>query len=202
MGIVTKRGRLACLLSLGLLLSCAQDDSAVFADVQWRLSCPAGGDLGCGSWATDSCIGEGTQRAIVGAHGQAECDDQIIAICESVTRTGGTEDDITIEVNVDRGGGSSPRFALELSAKIDRADDSVEFCNVTVIEDDVPYDIGECGEDPPAMPQQPCQLTDISTGGNEVSFNLSCKSLISSVTGSALDVDSTSPIRFSNCTGF
>lgn len=193
--------RLACLLPLGLLLSCAQDGSAVLADAQWSLSCPAGGDVDCGSWATDSCIGEGSQRAIVGEHGQAECDDRIIAICESVARTGGTED-ITIEVNVDRDGGSSPRFALELSVKIDRADDSVEFCNVTIIEDDVPYDIGECGTDPPSMPQQPCQLTDISTGGNAVSFNLSCRSLISSVTGFALDVDSTEPIRFVNCTGF
>lgn len=172
----------------------------MLVDAQWNLSCPGGGEVACGSWATDSCIGEGSQRAIIGEHGQAECGDRIIAICESVARAGGTED-ITLEVNVDRSGGSLPRFAFELSVKIDSSDDSVDFCNVTIIEDDVPYDIGDCGQEPPTM-QQPCQLSDISTEGNEVSFNLECRSLISSVTGSALDATSTAPIRFANCTGF
>ena len=195
-----KTSRFTWFLPLALALSCAQNGGAVLVDAQWNLSCPAESAVECGSWATNSCIGAGSQRAIVGEHGQAECGDRIIAICESVARTGGTED-ITLEANVDRGGGSSPRFAFELSVKIDSSDDSVEFCNVTIIEDDVPYDIGDCGQEMPTL-QQPCQLTDIDTGGNEVSFNLQCRSLFSSVTGLALDVDSAAPIRFANCTGF
>ena len=187
------------LAGLALAASCAQDGGAVLVDARWNLGCPADTAVGCGSWATDSCIGEATQRAIIGEHGQPECGDRIIAICEAVQRSGGMED-ITLEANVDRGGGSSPRFAFELSVKIDRSDDSVELCNVTVTEDEVPYDIGACGEEEPSI-AQPCQLSNISTDDNQVMFDLECRSLLSSVTGLGLDVVTPEPIRFANCTG-
>jgi len=196
--------RLAGLLLSVLALSCAQDGGPVLVDAQWSLSCPTGGGSNCGSWALDSCIGAGSARAIVGEHGQPECGDRIIAICEAVERTGGMED-ITLEANVDRNGGSTPRFAFDLSVKINRSDDTVELCNITVTEDEVPYDVGACGEDPPSM-AQPCQLSNISTEGNEVVFDLQCESLFSSVTGLALNVGAPgggpTTIQFANCRGF
>lgn len=198
-----KMSRLACLLLPLLALSCADNGGPVYVDSQWSLSCPSTGGAGCGSWAVDSCIGEGSQRAIVGEHGQPDCGDRILAICEAVGRSDGTTD-ITLEANVDRSGGVTPRFAFELSAKVDRSDDSVETCNVTIIEDEVPYDIGACGEEPPSM-EQPCQLSNISTGG-EVVFDLECDSLLSSLTELALDVGALgggpTRIRFANCSGF
>jgi len=59
--------------------------------------------------------------------------------------------------------------------------------------------LGACGEDPPSV-DQPCQLLNVETSGNEVAFDLNCASLVSGTTGFAFDVGAT--IRFSNCTGF
>lgn len=198
-----KISRLACLLLSGLALSCAESGGAVVVDAQWNLSCPSSGGAGCGAWAPDSCIGDGSQRAIVGEHGQPVCGDRILAICEAVDRSDGMTD-ITLEANVDRSGGVTPRFAFELSAKVDRSEDSVELCNVTIIEDEVPYDIGACGEGPPTM-EQPCQLSNVSTG-REIVFDLECDALLSSLTELAFDVGALgggpTTIRFANCTGF
>jgi hypothetical protein len=109
---------------------------------------------------------------------------------------------VTLEANVGND------FAFELrGATIDSGDVVQQTaCNVTIIEDQVPYDIGTCGEDPPSM-EQPCQLSNISTEGGEVIFNLECRSLLSSVTGtSGFDVGAVgggpATIRFANCTGF
>jgi hypothetical protein len=192
-----KISRLACLLLLVLALSCADSGGPVVADAEWSLSCPSSGGADCGSWAVDSCIGAGNQRAIVGEHGQPECDDRIIAICEAVERSDGTRN-VRLEANVGN------RFAFELrGATVDDGSGLVEqtACNVTIIEDEVPYDVGACGKEPPTM-EQPCQLSNFSTEGNQVVFDLKCESLFSSVTSLALDVQSPTPIRFANCTGF
>lgn len=199
-----KISRLACLLLSVLALSCAGSGGPVVVDAQWNLSCPSGGAADCGSLAQQTCLGDVGLRTIVGQHGETACTgDQIIAICEAVDRSDGTTD-ITLEANVDRNGGVTPRFALELSAKVDRSDDSVERCNVTIIEDEVPYDIGACGEGPPTM-EQPCQLSNVSTG-SEIVFDLECDALLSSLTELAFDVGALgggpTTMRFANCTGF
>jgi hypothetical protein len=190
-----------------LALSCAQDGGPVVVDAHWNLTCPADSEVGCGSLAAETCLGSVGQRTISGEHGELACTgDAILAICESVDRADGTRN-ISLEVNVDRGNRSFPKFAFELEARINAADDSVESCNVTITEDEVPYDVGDCGEEPPSM-AQPCQLSSISTGNGEVSFAIECKSLLSSVTGttSGFDVDALggvpTTIQFANCRGF
>jgi len=197
--------RFACLFVSILALSCAEDGGPVLVDAQWNLTCPADTEVDCGSLATETCLGSVGQRTILGVHGELACTgDAILAVCESVDRADGTRN-ISLEVNVDRGNRSFPKFAFELEARVNAADDSVENCNVTITEAEVPYDIGDCGAEPPSM-AQPCQLSSISTGNGEVSFALECKSLISRVTGtSGFDVGAVgggpTTIQFANCTG-
>jgi hypothetical protein len=194
--------RLMCALPALLALSCAESGGPVLVDAHWNLTCPSGGAAGCGTLAQETCLGAVGQREIVGEYRQAACTgDPIIAICEAVQRADGTRS-ITLEANVGND------FAFELrGATIDTGDVVQQTaCNVTIIEDQVPYDIGTCGEDAPSM-EQPCQLSNISTQGNEVIFNLECRSLLSSVTGtSGFDVGAVgggpATIRFANCIGF
>ncbi|MBT8468268.1 MAG: hypothetical protein KJN97_05915 [Deltaproteobacteria bacterium] len=199
--------RLAGLLLSVLTLSCAQDGGPVLVDAQWNLTCPADSEVGCGSLAAETCLGSVGLRTILGEHGELACTgDAILAICESVDRADGTRN-ISLEVNVDRGNRSFPKFAFELEARINAADDSVESCNATITEDEVPYDIGDCGEEPPSM-AQPCQVSSVSTGNGGVSFAIECKSLLSSVTGttSGFDVGAlgggATTIQFANCRSF
>lgn len=199
-------GRLACLLSSVLALSCAGDGGPVFVDAQWNLTCPADTEVDCGTLAEQTCLGSVGQRTILGLHGEQACTgDAILAVCESVDRADGTRN-ISLEVNVDRGNRSFPKFAFELGARVNAVDDSVESCKVTIFEDEVPYDItGVCGEEPPSM-EQPCQLSSVSTGNGEVSFAIECRSLLSSVTGtSGFDVGAVgggpTTIHFANCKG-
>lgn len=185
--------RLSWALLLLLALSCADSGGPVLVDAQWNLTCPSGGD--CGSLAPETCLGAIGQRAIVGEHGQVACtDDPILGICEAVDRANGTRF-ISLEANVGND------FAFELDAIIGAGDGSVQqsSCNVTIVEDELPYDLGACGSEPPSM-EQPCQLSNVSTEGNEVTLDLQCDSLLSSTTGFGFDVDAT--IRFANCTGF
>lgn len=196
-----KKSRLTCLLLAGLLVSCAESGGPVQVDAPWNLTCPSGGAADCGSLA-ETCLGDIGQRAIVGAHREVACTgDPIIAICEAVDRSDGTRS-ITLEANL---GGD---FAFELrGATIDPGDGSIEAtaCNVTITENQVPYDIGSCGQELPSI-EQPCQLSEISTEGNEVVFDLHCDSLLSSTTSQAFDVGAVgggaTTIRFSNCVGF
>jgi hypothetical protein len=62
-----------------------------------------------------------------------------------------------------------------------------------------------CGEEPPSL-TQPCQLSNVSTEGNEVIFDLECDSLVNSTTGFGVHVGALgggpTTIRFANCTGF
>ena len=157
--------------------------------------------MGCGSWAQETCIGNGGQREIVGEHGQAVCDgDQVIARCVAVEQSDGTTK-LTLEANI------GDKFAFELRGATVDSGGSVEqtACNVTIIEDEVPYDVGACGQEPPSV-DQPCQLSNISVEGSEVIFDLECDSLLSSVTDLGLDVGALgggpTPIRFANCSGF
>ncbi|UCF45992.1 MAG: hypothetical protein JSU89_02100 [Myxococcales bacterium] len=192
--------RFLCALLPLLVLSCADSGGPVAVDAQWNLSCPSSG-VGCGSWAQETCIGNGGQREIVAEHGQAACDgDQIIARCVAVDQSDGTRK-LTLEANI------GDRFAFELRGATVDSGGSVEqtACNVTIIEDEVPYDVGACGQEPPSV-DQPCQLSNISVEGSEVIFGLECDSLLSSVTDLGLDVGALgggpTPIRFANCSGF
>lgn len=195
-----KMSRFLCALLPLLVLSCADSGGPVAVDAQWNLSCPSSG-VGCGSWAQETCIGNGGQREIVGEHGQAACDgDQIIARCVAVDQSDGTRK-LTLEANI------GDKFAFELRGATVDSGGSVEqtACNVTIIEDEVPYDVGACGQEPPSV-DQPCQLSNISVEGSEVIFGLECDSLLSSVTDLGLDVGALgggpTPIRFANCSGF
>jgi len=200
------KSRFVCALLPMLALSCADSGGPVLVDAEWYLSCPS--EVGCASWAQDTCIGKLGQRAIVGEHGQPECDDRIIAICEAIQRADGMRD-IRLEANVDRNGGSSPQFAFELEVKVDTNDDSVDLCNVTITESGSSYGaidtLGACGTEEPSI-EQPCQLSNISTEGNEVVFDLECDALVNSTTLLAVDVSAVdggpTTIRFANCTGF
>jgi hypothetical protein len=198
--------RLVGLLLSVLALSCAQDGGPVLVDAQWNLTCPADTEVGCGSLAAETCLGSVGQRTILGEHGEVACTgDAILAICESVDRADGTRS-ISLEVNVDRGNRSFPKYAFELEARVNATNDSAESCNVTITENEVPYDIGDCGDEPPSM-AQPCQLSSISTGNGGVSFAIECKSLLSSLTGtsSGFDVGAVgggpTTIQFANCRG-
>jgi hypothetical protein len=195
-----KMSRVLCALLPLLALSCADSGGPVAVDARWNLSCPSSG-VGCGSWAQETCIGNGGQREIVGEHGQAVCDgDQVIAHCVAVEQSDGTTK-LTLEANI------GDKFAFELRGATVDSGGSVEqtACNVTIIEDEVPYDVGACGQEPPSV-DQPCQLSNISVEGSEVIFDLECDSLLSSVTDLGLDVGALgggpTPIRFANCSGF
>jgi len=196
-----KPSRFACLLLSVLALSCTQDGGPVLVDAQWNLTCPPGGEIDCVTPA-ETCLGVAGQREIVGEHRQIACTGRpIVAICEAIQRSDGSRL-IFLEANVNN------EFALELrGATVDTGDGSMEAtaCNVTIIEDQVPYDVGDCGQDPPSM-AQPCQLSNIETLGNEVVFDLECDALLSSTTGAGFDVGAVgggpTTIRFANCTGF
>ena len=192
--------RFLCALLPLFALSCADSGGPVVVDAQWNLSCPSSG-VGCGSWAQETCIGNGGQREIVGEHGQAACDgDQIIARCVAVDQSDGTRK-LTLEANI------GDKFAFELRGATVDSGGSVEqtACNVTIIEDEVPYDVGACGQEPPSV-NQPCQLSNIETGGGVVTFGLECASLISATSANGFDLGALgggpTTMRFSNCAGF
>jgi hypothetical protein len=197
-----KTSRLMCLLLSVLALSCAESGGPVYVDAEWNLTCPADTAVACPGESAKTCLGTGGQRAIVGEHRQQACTgDPIIAICEAVQRADGTRI-VTLEADV----GAAYAFELR-GAIIDSGDGIVEqtACNVTVIEEGLPYDIGKCGTEPPSM-QQPCQLSNVSVEGSEVSFDVECDSLLSSTTGQGFDVGAVgggpATIRFANCIGF
>jgi hypothetical protein len=195
-----KMSRLMCVLLPVLALSCAESGGPVLVDAEWNLTCPSAGGAGCTTPA-ETCLGVVGQRAIVGEHRQPACTgDPIIAICEAVQRADGSRI-VSLEANI---GG---KFAFELRGATIDVSGGVEqtACNVTVIEDQVPYDIGACGTDPPSM-EQPCQLSEVSVEGTDVVFGVECDSLLSSTTGQAFDVGAVgggpTTIRFANCLGF
>lgn len=197
-----KYSRVLVAMAALLAASCADSGSTARVDAEWNLTCPPGDEVDCGSLAPETCLGDVGQRAIIGARGETSCTgDPIIAACEAVERPSGLRV-VFLEASV----GSD--FAFELTgATVDPGDGSMQqtACNVTIIEDGLAYDVGTCGEDPPSM-EQPCQLSNISTEGGEVVFDLECDALLSSVTGNGFDVGAVgggpTQIRFSNCDGF
>jgi hypothetical protein len=196
-----KMSRLMCVVLPVLALSCAESGGPVLVDAPWNLTCPADSEVDCGTLAPDTCLGAVGQRAIMGEHRQSACTgDPIIAICEAVQRADGTRI-VTLEANV------GDTFAFELRGATIDADGVVgpAACNVTIIEDEVSYDIGGCGQEAPSM-AQPCELSNVSAEGSEVVFGLECRSLMSSTTGAGFDVGAVgggpTTIRFANCLGF
>jgi hypothetical protein len=195
------KSRLMCVLLSVLALSCAESGGPVQVDARWNLTCPADSAVDCGALAPETCLGVVGQREIVGEHRQEACTgDPIIAICEAVQRADGSRI-VSLEANV------GDKFAFELQGATIDTGGMVEqaACNVTIIEDQVRYDVGGCGEDPPSM-EQPCQLTNVNVEGTDVVFGLECRSLLSSTTAAGFDVGAVgggpTTIRFANCVGF
>ena len=117
-----------------ILVSDRMSDRILVFDASWNLTCPRDTEVDCGSLAEQTCLGDFGQRLVVGHHGQIACTgDAILAVCESVERSDGTRN-ISIEVNVDRDSTSFPKFAFELDARVRNSDDSVESCNITIID--------------------------------------------------------------------
>ena len=196
-----KTSRLMCVLLPVLALSCAESGGPVLVDAEWNLTCPRDTEVDCGSLAPETCLGTAGNRTIVGEHGQLACNgDPIIAICEAVQRADGTRI-VTLEANV------GDEFAFELRGATIDTDGMVEqaACSVTIIEDQVAYDIGGCGQEEPSM-EQPCELSEVSVVGSDVVFELECHSLMSSTTEAGFDVSAVGgiqrKIRFGNCVGF
>ena len=174
---------------------------AVFVDAEWNLTCPADSAVDCGTLAPQTCLGDLGQRSFVGEHGQLACTGHpISAICEAIERADGARI-VTLEANV------GDEFAFELQAADVDADGIVvqTACNVTIIEDGVPYDMGTCGQNAPSL-EQPCQLSNVSVEGHEVVFDVQCNSILSSVTALSFDAGALgggpTTIRFANCIGF
>jgi len=188
-----------------LVISCADSGGPVAVDARWNLTCPSSGEVDCGAPAPETCLNDGTgvnERAIVGEHGQMTCTgDPIIATCEAIDRSTGTS--IRLEASV---GEPFPDFAFELEALMGLDDATVQLsaCNVTIVEDQLAYDMGSCGTEPPSI-EQPCQLSSISVDGSDISFDLQCESLWSSITLQGFDVGATgggpTTIHFLNCAG-
>ncbi|MGB5193782.1 MAG: hypothetical protein WBN70_12435, partial [Polyangiales bacterium] len=162
-------------------------------------------EVECGSLAPDTCLNVSEDgffapgwRSIIGSRGDTACNGDVLVVeCEAVERPDGRTF-ISLDANI------GDEFAFQLDAIL--GDGSVEdVCDVTIIEDQAPYDFGVCGIDPPSM-EQPCQLSNVSTANNEVVFDLECQGLLSMTSGLGFDVGAVgggpTTIRFSNCTGF
>lgn len=200
--------RIACVSTALLALSCAEDSGTVSVDAVYNLTCPDGSSVGCGSYATETCLGPVGQRSIVGARGDTACTGDVLDVrCEAVDRPDGRRF-IALEAFV---GDEEPpgNFAFELDAILGTG--SVEDnCVVTIIEDGADYGgrvmTGACGTEPPSPPDQPCQLSNVSAEGGVVEFDLLCESLLSSTSGFGFDVGAVgggpARIRFGACTGF
>jgi len=196
--------RWMCALLPLLLLCCAESGGPVRVDAEWNLTCPANG-VGCPGAPTETCLGDGGQRAIAGDHREPVCTgDPIVAICEAIQRTDGTRI-VDLKANV------ANDFSIQLHAEtIETGDGLVEQtdCHVTVIENGTSYGgtmLGRCGEEDISM-DQPCKLTDISVQGTDVRFGLECDSLINGTSELAYDVGALgggpTTITFANCVGF
>ena len=188
-------------MAFGLAVaSCAGSEGSVAVDSSWNLTCPIDSAVGCGALA-DTCLGSAGERTVIGARGDIACDDQPIAVgCQAIDRPNGVRT-IFLEASV------GADFALELDgATVDEGNGSVESegCTVTIVEDGLPYDIGDCGPEPPSM-VQPCQVSNVVSDDGTISFDLLCRSLMSSVTGDGFDVGAVgggpTTISFSNCQG-
>lgn len=205
-----KISRSACLCVLLFAFSCADSNGTVAVDANYNLTCPDGSVAGCGSLAPETCLGSVGQRSIVGSRGDVACNGDVLDVkCEAIERPDGRTF-IALEAYVVRPATEDEppvdQFAITLDAIL--GNDSVEdTCEVTIIEDGLDYGgivTGACGVEPPSV-AQPCQITNVSTEGGGVEFDLECEALLSSTTTLGFDVGAVrggpARIRFSNCTG-
>ena len=165
-----------------------------------ELTCPADLSVGCGSLATASCLGNSGQRSIVGEHGQLSCTgDSIVATCEAVQQPDGTTD-LTLEAAV----GETFAFRFDSVGVQTGSIVGQIACNVMIVEDELAYDLGTCGEAAPSM-QQPCQISDVSIDDDQVAFDLECSAILSRATAAGFDVSAVgggpTAIRFTGCEG-
>lgn len=198
-----KIGRIACFSTALLTLSCAESDGPVSVDAQYNLTCPVGSEVGCGPRDPDTCLGPVGQRSIVGARGDVACTGDVLDVkCQAVDGSDGRTF-ISLEAYV----GNQFAFMLDAVLGDDSVDDD-EPCEVTIIEDGADYGgpvTGACGTEPPSF-DQACQITNLSTAGGSVTFDLECRALFSSTSVLGFDVGAVgggpATFSFSNCSGF
>lgn len=194
-------GRIACLSTALLAFSCAESSGTVSVDAQYNLTCPDGSSAGCGALALDTCLGPVGQRSIVGSEGDTTCTgDRLSIACEAVDRPDGRRF-VALEAFV----GNDFAFMLDVILGNGLVEDT---CHVTIAEDGADYGgrvTGTCGTEPPSV-DQPCQLTNVSTVGGGVEFDLECEALLSDTSGLGFDVGAVgggpARIQFGTCAGF
>ena len=191
-----KFSRLLCIIIAPLVVSCAQDEGPAAVVADWNLSCPDPDVVGCGSLATETCLGQGGRRTIAGADGDSSCDGEgsLVVACDALKWSDGRTS-IALEATVED-------FAFELDAILN-GESLDDHCNVTIVEDGLDYGFGSCGTEELSM-EQPCRLSNVSADGGEVAFELECAPVVSSV-GVGFDLGAVgggpTTIRFTNCDG-
>ena len=187
-----------------LVASCATNDGTVSVDAEYNLTCPAGTAVECGALG-DTCLGQVGRRSIVGADGDESCSAAPIDVTCRAVRSG---ERTLLELGtwVVENGALGEIYGFELDAIVNG--DSWERCNVTIIEDGAAFEFGGCVVAPePTTVERPCQLSNLSTTGGEVVFDLECRPnpiLNVGVLGFNVGAVGGGPttISFSNCTGF
>lgn len=199
-------GRLIAAILPLLGVSCAEG-GPVAVDAFYNLTCPASPAM-CGSLA-ETCLGAGGLRQILGVNGEISCDLEtpLVAICEATQRSDGGLL-LTLVASV----GDEFAFALR-GATVDPNGSMVSgSCEITIIEDQLPYGggngRGRCGAEPPST-EQPCQISNVILGdadGADLSFDVECSTLLSGTTGRSFNVGDPeggpATIRFARCSGF
>jgi hypothetical protein len=206
--------RYVSVFGLVLVASCASGDGTVSVDAEYNLRCPAGTGVECGALG-DTCLGPFGQRTLIGADGDESCscpegDESCTSAPLDVTcRAIRSGERILIELgaSVVENGALGEIYGLELDVILDA--DSMERCNVTIIEDGAAFEFGGCVFAPePTTVERPCQLSNFTTGAREVAFDLECRpNPILNIAAFGFNVgavDSASgpaTISFSNCSG-
>ncbi|MEM9728871.1 MAG: hypothetical protein AAF997_09820 [Myxococcota bacterium] len=201
MGIRSRLGFFGLVAAFSGAVGCSGDGGPAATDTEYTLTCPA--SQPCGSLSDTTCLrpegGAVGEREIFAENGELSCDDETttIVVCEA-TET--TDDRLIVQLEATAGafGFDTRIVASGDGASIDGS------CEVTVMEDELAYGgmLGTCGIEPPSM-DQPCQISNFTVdeeGPVNVSFDVECVGLLSSVTEEAFDVQAS--IRFARCTGF
>ncbi len=205
--------RYVCVSGAALLASCAASDGTVSVDAEYNLTCPAGTGVECGALG-NTCLGPVGQRSLIGADGDESCscadgDESCIAAPLDVTCRAvrsGPRTLIELGASVVENGALGEIYGIELDVILDG--DSMERCNVTIMEDGAAFEFGGCVLAPePTTVERPCQLSNLATGGGEVAFDLECEPnpiLNLAAFGFNVSAIGSGPatIRFSNCSGF
>ena len=204
---------IGCLLVVGLaalVVSCADEEGPVAGNAVYTLDCPGqGSGVECGARDPDTCLrpaGGGIgAREIRGVNGEVSCDgiSPLVFVCRGQENING-DLLIDLEASVPFGGGTTTDFGFDLDATITTDGQMITGnCEITITEDEATYggELGGCGFDAPSM-EQPCQVSNFVIGDPgeiDLSFDVNCVNLISSISTAGFDVAGT--IQFARCDG-